>query len=83
MGTVESPETSTRITFTQAADVSVTTPALAAGATTQLHVPIPAECFIEGGGNCTIIIKADALLEAYETSEGNNEVKDVCPGAGK
>jgi hypothetical protein len=81
-GSETSPDTTTRVTFAHVGDVTIATPPIAPGDTVQHHVPIPSECFEKGEGNCTIVIHADAFLDVTESSEANNEVTGVCPGAG-
>lgn len=73
---VAAPST-TRIDFSPGNTVDVPTPQLAAGAQTDLLVPIPAGCF---SPDCGFVIYADFFSVVVETDEINNKATGICIG---
>lgn len=73
---VAAPST-TRIDFSTGSLVDVPTPMLAAGAQTDLIVPIPAGCF---SPDCGFVIYADFFSVVGEIDEINNKATGVCIG---
>ena len=67
----------TRIDFSPGNIVDVPTPMLAAGAQTDLFVPIPAGCF---SPDCGFVIYADFFSVVVETNEINNKATGICIG---
>ncbi len=76
-GTGAAGASTTLVDFLQYGSVSLPTPALAAGASANLLVDIPAGCF---DSDCEFRIVVDSKNEVAETNEANNTASGTCIG---
>jgi hypothetical protein len=76
-GTGPAGPSTTTVDFGQYGRVDVPTPALAAGACTDVTVPIPANCF---DPNCEFRIRVDSAGVVAELDETNNTASGTCLG---
>lgn len=76
-GTSPAGPSTTTVDFGQYGRVDVPTPALAAGACTDVSVPIPPNCF---DPDCEFRIRVDSAGVVTESDEGNNTASGVCAG---
>lgn len=67
----------TRVDFGSHGQVSLPTPVLPAGASTDMSTPIPQGCF---DSDCEFRITADSVDVVNETDEGNNTASGICLG---
>lgn len=67
----------TQVDFGQFGTFTLPTPALAAGASTQLFFKIPGGCF---DSDCEFRITVDVKLQVPETNEANNTASGTCIG---
>jgi hypothetical protein len=73
----DSGASTTRVEFANNPPVDIPTPALAAGTSTILEIPIPAGC-ADASLNCHFTIGVDSANVVSESNETNNNAAGVC-----